>query len=396
MSNFGVNVTLGGAQTTIPISMELYAEADDKKLSLAELMEQKFPHKDGEDSAFQQCLARTGLVLSEGAYSRRYTPTLKDIFSGEAALQSSIVRPDDRERYTPAGRFFFPAMLLEMLETELPANRATFEQKFMEMVAFTRTITSPTYDQVVIDYSRPKNMRPQVISQLAEPVRLLSISTSMVTRRLHTWAIGMEISDEAAQAATLDMVAIALREHTAAERHRRMIEDFLAVVNGDTDAGEAGLMSQAITAQSLDSSITTAGTLSQKAWVKFLMQKWEQMTVTHAVMNIDTYLAVEGRLNRPVKSDEPAVDERLNTIPSVVLPMIPAGVKILPMEDFPANLIVGLDAGKALRRVVNTNASYSAVERFVMRKSTALRVDRSERIESNGYPDAFSLMTLTV
>lgn len=387
--------TENGTRTEVPFSMDLYAEAEDKKLSLQELMDQKFPTKDGEPTAYQQALAISGLVLS-GNRPGRATPTLHEIFTGEAALQSAIVRPDGSDRFSPAGRFFYPAFLLEMMDSELPENNATFESRFMEMVAFTRTITSPQYTQVLIDYSAPRGVRSQVISQLAEPVRLVSITTSMVSRSLPTWAVGMEISEEALQAATLDQVSIAIREHSAAERYERMISDFMAVINGDADVGEAGLISSAITAQSLDSSITSDGALTQKAWVKYLMQEWRRRTITHVVVNIDTYLAIEGRLNRPVKSDEPAVDERLNTLPQIVLPLIPGGVKVLPMEDFPANLIVGLDASKALRRVINSSASYSATEQFVMRKSRAVRIDRSERIESNGYPEAFSLMTLTV
>lgn len=394
--DFKLNLLVDGAMQEVPFSLTDYQAAQDKHMSLSQFINSKYRTDDKHGSAFDQCLAATGLLMAEDRHHGIRPPTLQQIFSGEATLNSAIVAPDGADRFSPAGRFFFPAVLIDVLESQLRDNRDSYNAAFMDMVSFTRSITSPRYDQVVIDYTKPREGRAQQISQLAEPVKLLSITTASVSRAIPTWAIGMEISDEALRAATLDLIAVALREHGAEERARRLNSDFLGIVNGDTDAGEAGLMSGAITAQSLDSTISTAGTLTQKAWVKYLLQQWMRRQITHVVCNIDTYLAIEGRTGRPVKSAEPAVDERLNTIPQIALSMIPTNVKVFPMEGMAANTLVGLDASKALRRIVHVSAEYSAVEQYVMRRSKAVRIDTSERIESAGYPGAFSVMTLTV
>jgi hypothetical protein len=266
------------------------------------------------------------------------------------------------------------------------------------MVAFTRTINSPRYDQVIIDYSQPRNARSRPIAQLAEPVRLLSITTSSVQKAIPVWSIGIEISKEAQAASTLDLVGIAIREHSLEEYSKRLDEDFAGIVTGDVDMGEAGIIGSAVTAASFDSGITTAGTLSQKAWVKWLLQNRRKRTIDWLVCDIDTYLAIEARSGRPTVQNASAIDERLNTVPHFALPGVPGGVNVFVTEDstFGTNTIVGLDSSKALRRIVYVGADYNAIEEYVMRKSTAMRMDYSERIESAGYPEAFAVMTLTV
>lgn len=391
-----VNLSLRGQDEEVTFHMEDYQRAQDAGLSLSQWINRKYATNEKDPgTAFEQCMANSGLIMGEDRQYGYRSPTIKDILSGKAMLDSgAIVRPDGDARWTPAGRYFFPQVLMDVLESQLRDDRSSYTSAFNEMVATTVSVQGPRYDQVVIDYTKPREYRQQPISQLAEPNRLISITTSSIQRALPTWSIGIEISDQAAQAATLDLVAIALREQAAEENALRLNEDFMGIVNGNIDAGEAGIISSAQSVTAFDSSIVTSGSITQKAWVKWLMNKWMRRRITHVVANIDTYLAIEGRLNRPVKSGEPAVDERLNTVPNIALSLIPSNVKVFPMEDFPADLIVGLDASKAMRKVVQVSAAYTAIEAYVMRRSSAMRVDKSERIESLGYADAFSVLTL--
>lgn len=393
---FKLNLSSQGKNVEVPFEMEDYRRAADKGLSLTQYVNRKVA-TDNRDpgTAFEQCMAASGLVQHEDRDYGYRSPTISALLSGEAFLDSgAITRPNGDDRFTPAGRYFFPQVLLEVLESQLRDDRASYTAAFNDMIATTVSVQGPRYDQVVIDYTKPRETRSQPISQLAEPTRLISITTSSVQRALPTWSIGIEISDQAAQAATLGLVQIALREQGSEEAARRLNEDFMGIVNGNADAGEAGIIGAAKSVLAYDSSLTSNGTISQKAWVKFLMDGWMRRRISHVVCNIDTYLAIEGRANRPVKNDEPAVDERLNTIPRMALDLIPANVKVFPMEDFPADLIVGLDSSKALRRVIQVSAAYSAIESYVMRRSSAMRIDKSERVESLGYAEAFSVLTL--
>lgn len=393
MSLFKVSLDTFDGMQEVGFDLEDYLAADNAKMSFSDYINHKYPCDPSKGTAIEQCYAATGLIIPDRHSGR--SPTLDQIFTGQTQMADAIVAPDGDARLTLAGRFFYPTLLIDTLEASLRENNDSYNAAFMEMVAFTRSITSAKYDQVIIDYSRPQGARSEQISQLAEPVKMMSITTSSISRAIPTWSIGMEISKEAQAAATLDLVAIALREQGAAERAERLSSDFMGIVNGDVDAGEAGLMSGAISGATLDPDVVAPGKVSQRMWIKYLMQGWKKRNITHVVCNIDQYLEIQNRSGRPVKADEGAADESLmNTVPQIMLPMIPRGVKVFPMEDFPANLIVGLDSSKAMRRIINVSAEYKATVEFVMRKSSALRVDYSERIESAGYPEAFSVLAL--
>lgn len=391
-------LTADGTRQECPVTLDSYKAAEDAGLSLSQYINLQFPTNiDAHGTAFEQMMQACGLYLSEDRHFGHRPPSLKHILEGTATLSGgAVVRPDGSKSRDPSGRLLFPAVLIDLLESVLRDNKENYIGAFLEMVAFTRSIASPKYEQVIIDHSAPQAARGQPIGQLGRPARMLTLKTSDVSRTIPTYAIGIEASREALAAATLDLIALAVREHALEERAAAIDRDLLAMVNGDTDSGQTALSS--ITAQSLDSAIVAAGNITQKAWVKYLRRKWRKRTLTNIICDLDTYLAIEGRSGRPVKEHEPAVDERLNTMPKVRLPGIPSDVSIFTTETsiLGANTLVGLDKSKAMRRVVYTGAEYSAVEEFVMRKSTVMRMDWAERIERAGYDEAFDKMTLTV
>lgn len=387
-----------GARVEVPIELEDYREASKSGLSLAQHYNRKIATDGKNGTVFAQMLACCGLFSTENREFGISPPSLADILDGNINMGAIVERPDGTERHDPAGRLLFPAAMLEMLESSLRDNRESYNATFMRMVAQTRTINSQRYDQVIIDYSQPRAARGMPISQLAEPVRMLTITLARTSRSIPVLSIGMEVSQEALKATTLDLVGLAMREHGLEERSAQLQEDFAGIVAGSTDAGEPGLMGAAITATSLDGTIGGAdGVLTQTAWVKYLYKDHRKRTLDWIVCDIDTYLAIEARTGRITALNASGTDERLNTVPRVALPGIPGGVNVFLIDSgvIGANTIVGLDSSKAMRLIRYVGADYSAVEDFVMRKSVAFRVDWAERIESAGYPEAFSVMTLT-
>lgn len=384
--------TLEG-EVEVPVSLEDYKEAEEKGLSFSQLMNRKYPTDVARHgTAFHQLMASSGLVVSENNMYGLRPPTLKDIFDGKAELNGSIVRPDGSQRNTPAGRLLFPAVLIDLLEDSLRENKESYNTAFLGMVAQTRSVNSPRYDQVIIDFSKPRAARGAPISQLSEPTRMLTVTTSSVQRSMPTYSLGMEISREALQAATLDLIGLAVREHAIEERSQQLMDDFVGIVNGDVDAGEVGLAAVTNTAVSYDPA-ATAG-ISHRAWVKYLRNGWRKRNITHAVCDIDSYLDIESRANRITAQNQTGFDERVNPIPTILLSGV-GGVNVFTTEGSPfgTRKIVGLDSTKALRRVIYAGAAYNAVEEFVMRKSTAMRMDWAERVESAGYRDAFQVLT---
>lgn len=391
-----------GERAEVAVKLEDYKQAEESGLTLPQYYNRIYPTRDAtkDGTTFSQMMASCGLLMAEDRNFGLRPPTIKDIMDGKAGINMAAVieRPDGSQANTPAGRIFFPAVLLDLLESSLRDDRTTYNSTFMQMVAFTRTINSQIYQQVIIDRSVPRGYRSMPIAQMAEPVRMLSIKTSSVQRAIPVWSIGIEISKEAQAASTLDLVGIAIREQALEEHSHRLDEDFAGIVNGSLDSGEAGIITAAVKANVYDPTIIAAGVLTQKAWVKWFLANRRKRTIDWAVCDTDTYLAIQNRSGRPTKQDESSVDERLNTVPKFALPGIPGGVNIFVTEDptFGTNTIVGLDSSKAMRRIVYVGADYQAIEEYVMRKSTAMRMDYSERIESAGYPEAFSTLLLTL
>lgn len=390
-----------GASVEVPLSLEMYREAETNKLTLSQLVNARYrtnPEKYG--TAFSQMLASAGLFLSADNRYGIKPPTIAELFNGSAGNTlinlGAITRPDGANSNTASGRLLFPAALLEMVESALRPNVETYIGAFMQMVSSTVNVNSPKYEQPLVNYTKARTARSQPISQLDAPTVMALFTVSDVARTLPTFSIGIEISDEAQRSMTVDFVAHAIAEQQVFERSTRMTEDLVDIVQGDTDSGQAALTG--FTAQSLDSTISTAGVLTQKAWVKFLRTNWMKRAITHVVCDIDTYLAIQGRTGRPTNNDQSTTDERLNSVPQVRLPGINQNVSIFITDGSPlgANTILGLDSTKAMRRVVYAGASYNEIERFVMRRSSQMRIDWAERIESQGFSEAFSLMTLTV
>jgi hypothetical protein len=387
-----------GEQQSANITLAHYAEAEKRGMTLAQLVNLKFPtNAQKYGTTFEQMLASCGMFMREDRNFGVRAPTLAQLFDGGIPdiNMGSVIAPDGSQSDTPAGKLFFPAALLEMIESNLRPNLESYIGSFMAMVAFTRSVDSPKYEQVKIDYTNPRNARGQPISQLALPTTMLTITASQVNKTIPTMSIGMEISREALALATLDLVGLAVNEQAINERAARIIADFVALVQGSLDTGDAALTSTPVT--TYDSSIVANGVCTQKAWVKFLRTNWLKRTITDVVCDLDTFLAIQGRTGRPTVFDISGMDERLNSIPRTGMAGIDGTVNFFITEGSPlgANTFCGLDRSKALRRVIYVGAAYQAIEEFVLRKGYGLRIDWAERIEQAGYSEAFQLATLT-
>jgi hypothetical protein len=391
---------VNGERQQVALQLSDYKAAEKMKLSLPQYLNRKYqtnPDKYGH--SFAQMLASAGLFLqSDNNYGIK-PPTIGQILEGdlsEVALSTnSVTLPDGSQSDTPAGRLLFPAALLAMIESNLRPDLETYIGSFYAMIGQTVNVNSPRYDQVIIDYTNPRNARGNPIAQLALPSSMLTITTSQTTKTIPTVSIGMEISTDALKLATLDLVGLAVSEQTINERAARMINDLTGIVSGSIDAGSAALASTPI--HTYDATIAANGVCTQKGYVKWLRNNWLKRRITDVVCDVDAFLAIQGRTGRPTVLDISGMDERLNAIPVTGMKGIDDQVNFFITDGSPlgANTVLGLDRRKALRRVVYVGADYSAVEEFVLRKGMGMRIDWAERIESMGYSEAFELMTLT-
>lgn len=380
-----------GARQELNLETSVYKAAHDANMTVPQYLNHKYPTRaESYGTTFEQLCASAGLFMFRDKQYGLRPPTIKQVLDGQAAsIQAAGVVHDA----DPASRILFPAVILEMIENKLQVDRTTAPAVFDQLVAIDDTVAGDKVEQPVIDFSRPEAARLQGIAQLALPAAMLSITVADVTRRIPTVSLGMEISDEAQRATTLDLVALAVGRQAAVERAAKTDEYIGAFLNGDLDMGQSALSQ--VKADTLDSAITSAGELTQKAWVKYLYRNFKTRVIDWVICDLDAALAIENRTGKPVITGDDPNSPRIDALARIVNPGI-QDVKIFLVEDgvVPANTIVGLDSRYAIRRIRNSEAQYQAVEQFVLRRGTGLRFDFGE-IAYRMYDDAFDVLSLT-
>jgi hypothetical protein len=345
-------------------------------------------------------LANAGMFTNYNRELGISPPTMADVLDGSLDVSMSstaTTRPDGVNALTPSGRLLFPALILEMVESELRRDDSVYAGVFNRMVAQTISTPTPRYDQPVINVTAPRSSKSQPIAQLSEPDRMLSISVSDTSYRMPVKSIGLEISKEAQAASTLDLVGIAVREQALEERADMIDASISNFLLGNADMGPDAQGALTVGAGTTYDAAFTTGTVTHNGWVKYLRNQWRYRTIDWVITDIDSYLAIQNRTGRPVIADAAANEAYLmDAVPQNRMEGIPGIVNFFIVEDAAtvggADRIVGLDSSKAIQKIIYTGADYNAVEEFVMRKSTAFRFDWSERFQRMNFDNAWEVI----
>ena len=377
-----------GQRSEVTLSPNLYKAAVDAGLSVPQYLNREYLTEAKADaSTFEQLCASAGLLVGDNREFGLRSPTLNDILSGKADLNAASVADAN-----PASRILYPAVVLELIENKLAVDRETDPSSFDKMIASDISVTSNRVEQPVVDVSNAE-VRAQAISQLAPPKTMLSITTSDTARALPTMSIGMEVSDQALSATTMDFVSMIVNRQLKVERNARVYDYLLGCLNGDADMGQTALSTTQ--ADSYDSAITVAGTVTKKALVLWLVNNYYIRHISHVVTDIQGMLAIEEALTTTNTNQH---------VPGALVPQFSVMNRMLqnleifvvdPSAGWTANTLMGLDATSAIVRMRNSAAAYSAVEQFVLRRSNALRYDFSE-IAYRLFDDAFDTLSLTI
>ena len=396
MEEFDFQITdAGGNKDAVKVSLKDYELAARNNMSLSQYLSRRFHTSAEQPSPFEQMLAQSNIFLQEDHRLGIRPPTMDQVLNGDMQLNTGAIRGPDGTDKTVAGRLLFPELILQTIETVLRRDDTDFLGAFNRMVATTQSVTSSLVQQPMIDVTAPEASRNQPISQGAEPARMVHISTADRPHNIPTRAIGLEVTDQALQAATIDMVGLTLAAQARGERIG-LVENHLAgMISGDPDLNESAIADTS-TAASFDSSITAPGEISHRAWIKWLRNRYKFMSMDWIICDLDTALAIQDRTGRPtVQSDDPN-SPRIDQVFQVDnLGVVEPRLLIMDTEFIGANTMVGLDSRWAIRRLVNVNASYRAVQDFVLRRTTGFRFDYGESAHKF-YPDAWSVNTLTV
>lgn len=384
-----------GKQHEVKLDVTMYKAAGEAGMSLPQYLATQYPtNAEKHGSTFEQLLASEGIVLKPNREFGLRPSTMAEILDGQGRMEAGVNVKDA----VPTSRILFPAVILAAIENKLVDDMSMTQNALDDMIGIEESINGDRYEYPVLDFSKPEEARSQRISQLAMPASMMTITVSDTAKRIPSYSLGLEVSEQALKATSLDFVALSIARQAAVEKNERANDALLAIWNGDLDTGDASLatLGNVKKANQYDSSIASAGALTQKAWVKFLMDGALRKTVTHVVTDIDTALAIENRSGRPTVQGDNPTSKRIDTLFDVTNPMWPTQVKLFltPNAAWPANTIMALDKRYSLRRVSSLTASYSAIESYVMRRSTAMRFDFGWEIHRM-FNDATTGLTLT-
>lgn len=362
-----------GALQEAPIEVSIYKEAADAGMSVPQLLAKKFPTDSAKfGTTFEQMLAAEGMFLRANKEFGIKPATIAQIVDGELQAAGGTVTRDA----IPASRILFPAVFLEAIEDRLKTDFGQYSAIFEKMIAISDSINGARFEQPQLNYSKPQAALSQGIAQMALPASMLSITVADVARRIPTFSLGMEISYEAMQASTLDLVALSLARQAEFERASRIDGYISAFLLGDVDMGTAALVAKT---QTVLDAAPVAGALTHKAWVKWLRTGWRNRHIDYVMCDLATALKIENRTGKPTTFTDDPKSPRINPSSDIINPAWQS-VNIFLLEDgvIPTDFILGLDSRYAIRRVRNSQADYQAVEEFVLRKSRAMRFDFGE------------------
>lgn len=387
-----VYIDAAGDKKPLDLSLGMYESAAAAGQTLPQHMASVYPtNAEKHGSAFEQVLEQVGVfVKGNQAYGIRPS-TMEDLLATKEA--ASVTKEG-----VPVSRLLFPAVILGVIEDKLQVDLTTNLNGLSSLIAMDDSIAGDRWERPVLNFSKPEKARNAPIAQLALPSAMLTITASDKSMRIPSWGIGMEISEQAMRATTLDLVGLAIARQAAVEANERANGYILTFLQGDVDYGMVALSSisgKVVAASSLDAA-ATGGVLTQKAWLKWLVTNSNKRTILKVVTDLAGALAIENRVGKPVITNDNPNSPRIDTLSSVVNPKWPTNVQIFLSDDplWPAGTIMGIDTRYGVHRVKSLTAQYSAIEQFALKRSTALRIDNGE-ILYRLFDEAFEVLTLT-
>lgn len=393
-----------GAQQQVEISAEeMIQGALAANLTPAAFINRKFADADMSiGPAFRQMQAAAGITDTRSSNPFGLTSaSLASLLDGTSGFGANTQQ--NASPYGTSSRAFTVISIIDAIESAMAKDRTTDADNFYSMVGNTLAINSEHFEQPVIDYQTvggAETAKAQRVVQGAAPSRIAFFKTADRIRRIGSWNVGMEWTQQALRATTLDFVTMTLGRYLQVERDERAARYIADLFVGNNDM-IVGAVS-AVTTTSLDAA-ATGGVVTHKSWVKFLARNRKYRKITHAIADIDTYLKVEGRTGRPGTTN---YDPTLARIDPQLTPgnqTFGGNVQWIIVDSaadggpVPANTVYAVDASSAITLVTNSNAAYSAVESFALKRTEAMVMAWAEEVfRTFGDSDlrAFDVLTI--
>lgn len=388
----GVFYGKGNERHEVALDVKLYKEAADAGCSLPQYLERKYQDKTdaaAHDTIFNQLLKQNGMVLSKDKVTGLGAAKMEHILEGGIAngVDASITRDG-----TPASRILAPAALLEMVEINLAADKASDVALFDKLVGYEFNLTDDRFEQPVVDFSANDKVMSSTVAQLALPNVFGRLTVSERQGVIPTFALGLEMSDKAQRAFTFDYVAHIISRQAAVEKANRVNQHITGLVQGDKDIQQEALP----TVESKTFDAAAVKKLTHKAYTAWLRRNRAYRHIDWVLCDLDTYFQIVNREGRPTLMTAPvALGEVSHELAKPAnLNHLEPNIYIVDNGVIPTGTVVGLDSRYAISRATNLNANYKATQELVMRRGIEMRFDYGELV-FRGDDKAWDVMTIS-
>jgi hypothetical protein len=161
------------------------------------------------------------------------------------------------------------------------------------------------------------------------------------------------------------------------------------MVDGDEDYGITALSAKKT--KDYDSSLSSTGGMSKLAYLEWLRQEGLSTSINTVLTSLQNAISVDDSLMTVKLGGQSKIKAPFSGI-DLALPA--PKFHLFNPSVFGSTKLVGFDSRYAIQRFVNVDASYEAIENYVMRRATAFRVDFGE-LASRLYDDAWSVLDTT-
>lgn len=357
----------------------------------------RYPVQAGMPTASEQLFAQCGFYRKDDPSNGLKSARIRSILDGMdgVAIQGASTAPGSNG----ISRLVVPAALLTGIQNDIYEDKSGVLGQFKQLVGLTQSIQGQRYERPVFNYDPARNSRAKPVAQLAEPTAIGLLTVGEQSGTVPIYSHGLQVSDQAVDHFGFSEIQKCMSIMVSEDMAERADDWLLSMVNGDSDHGMASLASAGMveTAQSLDAAVTTAGALTQKAFMLWIAKHSKRAPITHIITDIAGAMAIQGRTGRPnVMGDNP-MSNRIDTVETIMNEMWPTELPIFLVTDpsWPANLILGINQPNAIVMFESSTASYSSVEQFVTRRATSFRADFGA-VAMRFYDRAFHGLSLTV
>ena len=360
-------------RSEIELSAKIYEEAHDAKCTVPQYLERTY----GENvdtavhgSVFSQLLAQCNMNLTNDKSTGLGSASLREIYDG--SISAAITK-----EAVPLSRILMPAAVLALVEKKRSADNSSDIAAFEKLLAVDTSIAGNRFEQPEFDASGAEFQEVSRIGQLQVPNLIGKLTVSERSGYIPTYSFGVEISDDAVKAMTIDQISIYLNRMASAQAAARVDMHINSLIMGDKDVAQAALVS--VGANTFDAA-ATGGKLTHRAYVKWLRHNRRLRTISHILCDEETYYRIVDRAGRPTATTVRVEDKEIQAYDARVMNLGFTEPEIFVVNDgvLPSGVIAGIDSRFAIARIRNSEADYQASEQLIMRRGEQMRFDEGE------------------